>query len=146
MQTSTEISALAAALAKAQRSSDRFSEAPLLREITGITHPLAEGRGGHQLKRGRIVRFIERIAFGMTDCWFWRGRLDSDGYGTFGAKRAHRVSFQMFKGEVPSNLVVMHSCDVRSCVNPEHLSIGTHQDNIRDRDTKGRTYRSKKNV
>jgi hypothetical protein len=52
--------------------------------------------------------------------------------------RAHRYSYQAFKGQIPDGMQVCHTCDVRNCVNPEHLWIGTNQDNFDDMVKKGR--------
>lgn len=78
-------------------------------------------------------------------CWVWLGAKDRDGYGrvmvdgrTMGA---HRIAYEESHGPVPDGLVVMHSCDNPSCVNPDHLRVGTQAENIQDRDAKGRTYR-----
>lgn len=64
-------------------------------------------------------------------------------YGTFAHKgvsyRAHRIAYEMFIGPVPDNAVVMHKCDVPSCVNPVHLTTGTCADNNQDKAMKGRS-------
>lgn len=75
-------------------------------------------------------------------CWIWKGGIDWDGYGKFQYlgrnQHAHRVSYQLKNGDIPAGTVVRHSCDVRLCVNPEHLIIGTHVDNVRDRQQRNR--------
>lgn len=73
------------------------------------------------------------------DCWEWLGgkNKNHNGYGRFYLKgkmyRAHRVSWELSnKREIPKDMIVMHSCDNPSCVNPAHLSIGTHKENTQD--------------
>jgi len=79
-----------------------------------------------------------------TGCWLWAG-CESKGYGQFGIngimKYAHRISYQVYKGIIPKRLHVLHKCDNPACVNPDHLFLGTHQDNMKDRDAKGRQAR-----
>ena len=77
----------------------------------------------------------------MSGCWLWMGTTNSKGYGRISVdgktEGAHRVSL-MLKGQDPTGKVVMHACDVPSCVNPKHLRIGTHKENSWDAVFKGR--------
>ena len=89
------------------------------------------------------LRFSGRVSIASeTGCWIWTGAKDRDGYGRFWiggkTKRAHRVSYEAFKGPIPGDLELLHSCDNPSCVNPEHLSAGTSKDNSQDMMRKGR--------
>ncbi len=69
-------------------------------------------------------------------CWIWMGAERSCGYGQIkiNNKRycAHRVSFEIYKGTIPAGLLICHRCDTPSCVNPNHLFLGTYKDNIQD--------------
>ena len=70
------------------------------------------------------------------ECWFWNCRLDSHGYGTFymlgKIYKAHRVAFMFSKGNVEDDKLICHTCNNRNCVNPNHLYMGTHLDNMND--------------
>lgn len=93
-------------------------------------------------------RFENKIAYEPnTGCWLWTGSLSYKGYGRFNVdginNSAHRVSYQLFKGSIPDGLHIIHSCDVRCCVNPDHLSVGTNYDNVQDRVSKGRSAMNK---
>lgn len=62
-------------------------------------------------------------------CWIWQGSLSSKGYGKIGNKQAHRVVWELYRSPIPVGLCVLHGCDVKRCVNPDHLHLGTVQDN-----------------
>lgn len=92
-------------------------------------------------KRTLEQRFFGALAFDASDCWYWRGSHTNLGYGVFkalGQVRAHRVAWVLMNGPIPKGMHVLHKCDVRCCVNPEHLFLGTHEDNMRDMVKKGR--------
>ena len=82
-----------------------------------------------------------------SDCWEWTAALDVDRYGKFWVNgkmtRAHRFSYEIHKGEIPSGMCILHSCDNRKCVKPEHLSAGTNADNMRDKASKNRCNSAK---
>lgn len=77
-----------------------------------------------------------------TGCWLWQGADTGAGYGAmrYMNKRqdAHRVAWQIFRGPIPNGKFVLHRCDVKYCVNPDHLFLGTQQDNMTDMERKGR--------
>lgn len=77
-----------------------------------------------------------------SGCHLWTAHTSKNGYGRFGVngrvEDAHRVSYGMYVGPIPDGMCVLHKCDVRSCVRPEHLFIGTQQENLRDMTIKGR--------
>ena len=80
----------------------------------------------------------------MSGCWLWMDAPHPDfGYGCInvpgrGVIKAHRVAWELFVGPIPEGLFVCHHCDTPPCVNPAHLFLGTHQDNMRDMHAKGR--------
>lgn len=91
-----------------------------------------------------IVRFLKKINLSENGCWLWNASTHKDGYGWFGpggrgrVMLAHRWSYQYFSGEIPEGMYVLHTCDEPSCVNPQHLFLGTQADNVRDCAGKGR--------
>lgn len=86
-------------------------------------------------------RFWRNVHADLSGCWLWRGGT-RHGYGVCTidgvAKGAHRLAYADFRGPVPEALVVCHSCDVTNCVRPDHLWLGTQQDNVKDMFAKGR--------
>ncbi|MEN6512251.1 MAG: HNH endonuclease [Chloroherpetonaceae bacterium] len=86
-------------------------------------------------------RFIKKTK-NENGCWIWKAQIFPTGYGSFYLNGksilAHRASYLLFKGEIPNGMCICHKCDNPSCVNPDHLFLGTHKDNALDRSSKGR--------
>lgn len=91
--------------------------------------------------------FLSKVAVESDGCWIWQGARHGNGYGAFRIERrqygAHQASWILFKGPIPRGQIVCHSCDTPLCVNPDHLFIGTHLDNVRDMFEKGRENKAK---
>jgi len=100
----------------------------------------------------RLLRHVRKDA--ETGCWEWTGSLYRCGYGQTWSgeytkngnpkfEGAHRVMWKWVNGD-PGGLHVLHKCDNRLCINPEHLFLGTHADNMRDKEAKGRGTKGRK--
>lgn len=78
----------------------------------------------------------------MSGCWLWTHHCDPKGYGMIWLKgsprKAHRISWELHRYPIPKGMFICHRCDTPACVNPEHLFLGTHTDNMRDMASKGR--------
>ena len=101
-----------------------------------------------------VTKFWSLVEKG-DGCWLWQGELDDDGYGRFDVRGcrgglhrrvgAHRAAWVATCGAIPKGKLVLHHCDVRACVRPDHLFIGTHADNVADRVKKNRSARGTHN-
>lgn len=92
--------------------------------------------------------FEQRVSIGYENsCWKFATKGDKDGYPQvvgskhckeFGLTRAHQVAYHLYHGPIPDGMIVCHVCDNPSCVNPDHLFVGTWNDNVQDMIRKGR--------
>lgn len=98
---------------------------------------------------GRLLKYIKVNE--VTGCWEWQGscnttglhyaRLRINGVGVL----CHRLTFKLFSGNIPGNMLVLHHCDNPPCINPKHLFLGSYSDNIKDALDKNRMARGEKN-
>lgn len=90
-----------------------------------------------------VKRFESKFVKTTADeCWPWNASLDSKGYGQIKVNgkpmRAHRLSYIIYRGEIPEGYCICHQCDIPECINPWHLFVGTQQENMTDKVSKGR--------
>ncbi len=110
--------------------------------------PYTKGLRRRDLTAAIIARFHAKYQKSDDACWLWSAAKYPRGYGMVNLGRdmrgkqfttyAHRVAYVLANGPIEPGQVVMHTCDVPSCVNPSHLAIGSQGDNIRDCFAKGR--------
>ena len=93
------------------------------------------------------ARLLTKCDVQKGGCWLYRGFIHKNGYGSIGYRnsnwRVHRLAFHLWNGPIPQGHDVCHTCDVRNCVNPEHLFSGPRQHNHDDMWKKGRAWQQK---
>lgn len=125
------------------------------RSLSDIIFTIYRVVPGEVLRLSPGAPLVERLAFHSmpepnSGCWLWLSAVDKDGYGRIRMRNmrskfvtASRISWMAYRGPIPDGMHVLHKCDVRSCVNPDHLFLGTHQDNHADMIAKGRGHNTK---
>ena len=99
----------------------------------------------------RVLDRVVRVPF--SGCWIFTGATNDFGYGIVGSgargepnERVHRITYKHFCGSIPDGMFVCHTCDVPSCCNPDHLFLGTNQDNVNDMVKKRRNSKPPRNL
>lgn len=103
------------------------------------------------IKQKDIDRFLTHVAKNsLGGCWLWTAARRGAGYAAFNVRSrpidGHRFSYAAFRGPIPEGIHVCHTCDVRHCVNPDHLFLGTARDNMQDAKRKGRMSPPPRNI
>lgn len=111
-------------------------------EIGSLQNGTSKSCGCHLLDElNRKEKISKNYKINEHGCWIWQGFINQEGYGRIGDLLVHRLSYKIYKGDIPSGMCVCHNCpggDNRSCINPNHLWLGTSTENIKDKKPKGR--------
>ena len=127
-------------LERAEKIAEAVVKRPL--QLGLPLEPTLEIAGEKFSLEGVGPRFWSKVK--QTDgCWLWLGAKSPDGYGMLNVRdhrgtNAHRIAYALKVGDIPSGFSVLHSCDNRLCVRPDHLFLGTQLDNVKDMAKKGR--------
>ncbi len=121
----------------------------LVQDNSGVIARAGHRQPHKRLRGTKLVKSLKNHFFkyvvipeSNNDCMEWQGYVNPSGYGKLmhdlKPYRAHRLSYLVFKGEIPKEKEVCHMCDNKKCINPSHLFLGTHQQNMNDMVKKGR--------
>lgn len=105
--------------------------------LTNLRKKIIAYRKEHYIEDRKSLFWDSHKVDNSTGCWIWTGKSYPTGYGKFhllGERYAHRISYLLTYGKIPPKMEVLHRCDNPPCINPDHLKLGTHQDNIDDRE------------
>ena len=96
-----------------------------------------------------LQRFWNRVSAVQSGCWEWVGKIERGGYARVRLENSrervlvHRLSWEMKNGPIPEGMLILHKCDNRKCVNPDHLYVGTYQNNTDDMLERGRANKAR---
>ncbi len=111
-----------------------------MQEAKSKVRPIAAEINPSDVQIAKFWKFVNKK--GNDECWEWAGRYCTRGYGVLSIKSAdrlaHRISYRIAYGHLPTEMLVCHRCDNPKCVRPDHLFLGTSLDNVRDAINKGR--------
>jgi hypothetical protein len=117
-----------------------------------LKHGNVNNFGNRKIDEGNPVeRFHKKYKVNENECWIWIAGTRKNGKGvpyprhSVGDKSvgAHRFSYELINGKIPEGMYVCHKCDTPLCVNPNHLFIGTHNDNMKDMVEKKRSFKGR---
>ena len=108
-------------------------------DLSRFLHAAPKSGLKYDLRGASVKRDVFESHFIKVEgCWIWTATKNSNGYGSYGKRLAHRVSYEIYNGDIPDSTCVLHKCDVRECVNPAHLWLGSRKENMQDCKAKGR--------